>query len=171
MALAAPIEPRQALGAAPAGDDAQVALRLAEPGAIRRDADVAGHRQLLAAPQGHRVDGRDDRLGALFDLVEDVLPQLDEFQGLVSILHRADLVDVGARHERELPRAGEDDHLNLIVSDQLAHRRVQVEQGGAVERVGRRMVDRQDGDTVLDGNANVGVFWHENLLSIGMLRD
>ncbi len=161
MALARPDEPRQALGAAPAGDDAQVALRLAEPGAIRGDTDVTGQRQLLAAPQGHRVDGRDDRLRALFDLGEDVLAQPDEFQRLVSILHRADLVDIGARHERELARAGEDDHLDLIVGDQVTHRRVQVEQSGTVEGVGRRMVDRQHGNTVFERDPNVGVFWHE----------
>ena len=55
-----PDEPRQALRAAEAGDDAEVDLGLAEARRLRGDPHVAAHRQLAAAAVGHRVD-RGDR--------------------------------------------------------------------------------------------------------------
>ena len=54
-------EPRQALRAAEAGDDAELDLRLAEQRRARGDAHVAGHRQLAAAAEREPVDGRDRR--------------------------------------------------------------------------------------------------------------
>ena len=51
---------RQALGAAEAGDDAELDLGLAEDGRARGDPHVAGHRQLAAAAEGEAVD-RGDR--------------------------------------------------------------------------------------------------------------
>jgi len=44
-------QPRQALGAAPAGDDAELDLRLAEARGTRRDTDVACKRELAANPR------------------------------------------------------------------------------------------------------------------------
>ena len=43
---------RQPLGAAEAGDDPQLDLRLAEDGRLGGDPHVAGHRQLAAAAEG-----------------------------------------------------------------------------------------------------------------------
>src|SRR5213082_353536 len=57
--LALSDEPRQPLGAAEAGDDPEVDLGLAERGRLRRDAEVARHRQLAAAAERERVHGRD----------------------------------------------------------------------------------------------------------------
>ena len=47
-------EPRQALGAAEAGDDPELDLGLAEERRLGGDAHVAGHRQLAAAAEGER---------------------------------------------------------------------------------------------------------------------
>src|SRR4051794_33996731 len=47
-------EARQALGATEARDDPEVDLRLAERGRLRRDAEVASHRQLTATAQRDR---------------------------------------------------------------------------------------------------------------------
>ena len=44
-------EAREALRAAEAGDDPEADLRLAEAGRLRRDPEVAGHRQLAAAAE------------------------------------------------------------------------------------------------------------------------
>ena len=51
----------QALGAAEAGDDPQVDLRLAQPGGVRGVDEIAGHGHLQAAPQGKAVDAGDHR--------------------------------------------------------------------------------------------------------------
>ena len=57
---------RQALGAAEARDDPELDLRLTEDRRARRDAHVAGHRELAAATEGQAVDGgdRDDPVRA-----------------------------------------------------------------------------------------------------------
>ena len=59
----APTSRAQPLGAAEAGDDPEVDLGLAERRRARRQAHVAGHRDLAAAAEGEPVDGgdRDDR--------------------------------------------------------------------------------------------------------------
>ena len=56
-----PDEPRQALRAAAAGDEAELDLRLPELRVLRRDADVAAHRELEAAAEAEPVDRRDER--------------------------------------------------------------------------------------------------------------
>ena len=52
------------LGAAIAGDEAEVDFGLAEFGRGNTKADMTGHCQLAAAAEGKAVDGRDDRLRA-----------------------------------------------------------------------------------------------------------
>src|SRR5258705_13934484 len=66
-------EAREALAAAVAGKKSKLALRLAEFGGIRRDADVTRHRQLAPAAQGESIDSGDHRLGAGLDSAEHVL--------------------------------------------------------------------------------------------------
>jgi hypothetical protein len=58
---------RQALRAAVAGKDAQLDFGLPEPGALRRNADRAGHRELATAAQRVAVDRRDDRLAEVLE--------------------------------------------------------------------------------------------------------
>jgi len=57
--LGRPHQPRQPLRAAEPGDDSEVDLRLTEERRLRRDPEIARHRQLAAAPDGERVDRRD----------------------------------------------------------------------------------------------------------------
>ena len=54
-------QPRQPLRAAEAGDDPEVDLGLAERRRLGGDPEVAGHRELAAAAERQRVDGRDRR--------------------------------------------------------------------------------------------------------------
>ena len=60
-ALAGPTSRAQPLRAAEARDDPEVDLRLAEGRRARRQADVAGHRDLAAAAEREPVDGGDRR--------------------------------------------------------------------------------------------------------------
>ena len=56
-------QPGQPLGAAGAGDDPQLDLRLAEGGVVGGDPDVGAQRQLAATAEGVAVDRGDHRLG------------------------------------------------------------------------------------------------------------
>ena len=67
-------QPRQALRAAVARNDAELDFRLAELRVLGREPDGAGHRQFAAAAEGEAVDGRNDRLAEVLDEVEDRLP-------------------------------------------------------------------------------------------------
>src|SRR3954447_15017991 len=59
--LARADEARQALGASEPGNDPELDLGLAEDRRAGGDPEVACHRELAAAPEGERVDGRDGR--------------------------------------------------------------------------------------------------------------
>ncbi len=66
---------RQPLGAAGAGDDAELDLGLAERGGGRAVHDVGHHGELAAAAEGVAVDGGDD---GLLDARAHVGPEFDE---------------------------------------------------------------------------------------------
>ena len=68
--LALPDQARQSLGAAEAGDDPELDLRLTEQRRARGDADVAGHRQLAAAAEREAVDRGDRGDAGLADLAQ-----------------------------------------------------------------------------------------------------
>ena len=65
----------QTLSAAEAGQDAQVALGLAELGVGSGDTDIAAHGQLAAAAQSEAVDSSDGDLRHLLQTIEGVLGQ------------------------------------------------------------------------------------------------
>src|SRR5262249_36746916 len=67
-------QPRQPLGAAAAGKQAQLDLGLAELRVLDGDADSARHRGLATAAQGKAVDGRNHRLAKILDEIEHLLP-------------------------------------------------------------------------------------------------
>src|SRR5439155_16983604 len=75
-------QPRQALGAAEAGNDAELDLGLPEKRRASRKPDIAGHRKLAAAAEGQAVDrgDRDDPLRA--ELPEQVVGAVDELGAL-----------------------------------------------------------------------------------------
>ena len=133
-----------------AGTDAELDFRLAEPGMLRRDPDVAGHGQLAPAPEGKAVDGCDDRLAASLQAAEHLLAcrrsRLAFHRGL-----GGQLGDVGAGYKCLLPRPGE---------DHSPHRRVGLDPGDRISQLGDDRavegvelvgsIDRDPGDTVAE---------------------
>src|SRR5262249_57454271 len=75
---AAPDQPREALGAAEARNDAQVRLGLPHTCRLLEDADVTGHGDLAAASQGMAADGRDHRLRKALEPPEDRVAEAEE---------------------------------------------------------------------------------------------
>src|SRR5581483_6565162 len=67
---------REPLGPAGAGDDPDPRLRLAEHGRLRRDDQVARHRELAAAAEAVARDGGDERRPELADRVPALDPAL-----------------------------------------------------------------------------------------------
>src|SRR5215213_3776975 len=100
-------ESRQALGAAAAGDDAEVDLGLAEARRLAGDADVAGEGQLAAAAEAEAVDHGDDRLGEGVHGGEERARRHHVALRDGGAPH--ELTDVGAGDESLLARAGDDD--------------------------------------------------------------
>ena len=91
-------EARQALGAAGAGDDAQQDLGLAEDRIIRRQAEVGGHRQLTAAPEGVPVHGRHQNLRDALQLPQSAGQTHGCSRAGVGVA-RAEFLDVGTGGE------------------------------------------------------------------------
>ena len=131
-------QPRQTLGTAGAGQQAELDLGQAEARRGDADPEMAGQRDLQAAAECRAVDRRDHRLGAILDPVQHSMQP-----GLARRL--AELGDVGAGDEGP---AGAMDHdrpdrrIGLrrrdAVRQALAH--------ALAQRVDRRVVDDQDGD-------------------------
>ena len=65
-------QPRQALGAAGTGQEAQLDFRQPQPGAGEGCAVVAGHRQLEAATQSGAVQSHRHRFGKVFQGGDDI---------------------------------------------------------------------------------------------------
>src|SRR5207237_3741839 len=109
---------RQALRAAPAGDDPKVDLGLAELRGTRRVAQVARERELAAAAEREPVDRGDRRLP---HRLEEPCARVAEAAPLLRLEHReaAHVLDVRARDERAVTRAGQDDDSRLLVVRQL----------------------------------------------------
>ncbi len=97
-------QPGEALGTARAGDDGERRLRQPEPGVLRGETDVAGHRELAAATESVAVHGGDGGLLEALDLVAEPLHLRGE-----PVEHRPlpQLPDVRPGHERLLPRPRE----------------------------------------------------------------
>mmetsp|Transcript_3085 Transcript_3085/g.10134 ORF Transcript_3085/g.10134 Transcript_3085/m.10134 type:complete len:261 (-) Transcript_3085:18-800(-) len=132
-------EPRQALRAARAGQDAEVHLRQTDPRAAGHDAVVARHGELEAAAERGAVDRRGRRdirvLEGAHDLAE-------------ARLHwrLAELRDVRARGERQA--VADDDEPRRRVGERALHGRHEARAHGGAERVDRRRRDVQHGDAV-----------------------
>ena len=132
---------RQPLGAAGAGQEAELDLGHAQ--LRRRDGDpvMAGERDLEAAAEGGAVDRGDDRLGAILDDVDDL--------GEHRHLHRlAELGDVGAGEEG-LALADDHHRLDRLVAVRLLDRLDQPLAHRMAERVDRRVVRGDDEDVAV----------------------
>ncbi|MNU88818.1 hypothetical protein D3C71_786400 [compost metagenome] len=147
---------QQPLAATEAGNQAEVDLRLADPGAVRGDAQVAGHGQFQAAAQRKTIDAGQHRLGHAFDAAHQLLAQQRE----VTSLNRAQSVhfrDVGTGHECLRAGPGQHHHPHLRVRRSGGKGRIQRFQGGAVERVELvRPVHRDGADGAVVGNLDRG---------------
>src|SRR5262249_17830613 len=116
--LQGPLQPddaRQALGAAPGGQQPQ--LDLGQPdlggGLVEDQAVVAGQGQLQPAAQAGPVDDGDGGHGQARQLVEVALAHLRQGDGVVGGGDRQELVEVGPGEEARLLAAGDDEEGQL----------------------------------------------------------
>src|SRR5262249_48236260 len=129
-------------------------------GGGRGVAKVAGERELTAPAEGETVDGRDRRLGHLF---EEAAALVAEFPPRPRLRdrHRLHLLDVRACGEGTIARAGEHNRSSFLVLCQLSQAVAQLAEQFPVERVQRlRAVQRDDRDVVfaLDRDAQTATF-------------
>ena len=82
-------EARQALCPARARDQAEQHFRLAEPGVIRGHTVVTGHGEFETAAERVAVDGGDERLGGVFELIQQ---RVNARRSLERLLARRDRV-------------------------------------------------------------------------------
>ena len=129
-----------------ARDDAERHLGESEARALRGDAIVAGHRQLQPATKCRPMNRGDDRLREVLDLGEQ---RMQVGADAVAPRRLLQFTDVGAGDEGA-SRAGDDDGACVdapqCLGERLAH--------GGVERVHRRVVDRDDGDVAISDHGN-----------------
>src|SRR6185295_3819379 len=88
------------------GNDAEIDFRLAGLGIGRRDSIMAGHRQLETAAKRGSMQSHDHGLGAVLDLLQEIVKVGSARTAAVSVILQ--LLDVGAGDER--PSGADDDH-------------------------------------------------------------
>src|SRR6185312_8796665 len=165
---AAADEPGQSLRAAVAGDEAELDLRLAQPGIVTGDAHGAGHGQLAATAQGEAVDGAEHRHGEELDGAEEIVAGLTEAAGGERV-QGGDLADVSAGGEGLPARAGEDDGAQFGGAAQVLEDTAEFIEGGAVEGVELGgTVDRYPRQRPLGGQSDVFQRWGETLVGHGV---
>ena len=136
-------QPRQALRAAGARNDAEGHFRQTEPRARCDEPDVAGQRHFQPAPGGHAVDGGDHRLAGGFDFVEH-----RGQRRRAGRRGRVELADVGAAAEHAASAGnhhGRHAFVGQRLHDAVAERRAHRE----AQAVDRRVVEGQQGDAVM----------------------
>ena len=131
-------EARQALGAAGAGDQAELDLGQAEPCARRRHPEMAAERDFEAAAERRAVHRGDHRLFARLDRRDHVE------RGRLS-RRLAELADVGAGNEGA-PGADDDDRGGAGIRPRPRHRIDETGPQREAQRIDRRIVDGDDGD-------------------------
>ncbi len=131
-------QPRQALGTAGAGQQAQLHLRQADLGVRPGDTVMAAQRDLQPTAQGGAVDHRDARLAAALD-------HLDHLRQARCLRRFAELLDIGAGHEgRAFADQHHGRHLGRLVS--LLKGIQQAFSYGMAKGVDRRVVDQDQSD-------------------------
>src|SRR5262249_6622561 len=116
--LGAADEPRHALSAAKAGNDAEVRLGLAHARRLLEQTQVARHRDLTAASQRVAVHRGDDGLAEALDLPEHAVAEADEG---VDALAREGRAQIGSRAEDLVAAAGDDEAAHTVVVLEAAH--------------------------------------------------
>jgi hypothetical protein len=114
-----------------------------------RDAQVGRHGDLEAAADGVAVERGDHQLRRLLEAVQRLVGVQAEVV-LEGRVRRLEHVDVGAGAEELLARAGEHDHVHVVVEARLEDRRVELAHHLVGVGVGRRVVEGQVGDPLAD---------------------
>jgi hypothetical protein len=128
---------RQALGAAAAGQHAELHFGLAEMRMRRGDAERAGQGRFEAAAEGEAIDRGDHRLTQVFDQVEGRLGGPARRFGL-DRRGPGELADVRAGRKGLVAGAGEDDAAYRGIVARILKGGAQVGQSQPVERVEHR---------------------------------
>ena len=134
-------EPRQPLGAAGAGNEAELDFGQAEPGGGRCNAIMTAERDLEPAAQRGSMQGRDHRFGHCIQR-RDHIARTRRFWRLV------ELGDVGAGNE-SAAGAGQHDRMNRRVSFGALKRVDQPRTNVDIEGIDRWIVDHDDGDAAV----------------------
>ena len=143
-------EAGETLGAAAAGDQAELDLRLAELGVVGADAHVAAHRELEPAAEAVAVDrGHERRVGRIHAAADRVEAARRASLVAAGLAQGRELLDVGAGDERALTGAAQDDRARLGVAVEPADLRLELLDERRRERVHRRVVDRDERDRAL----------------------
>ena len=100
-------EARQALRAAPSGDEAEGGAAMSEERVRAGDAAIAGEREIESASHAIAVDGGDGRSGKVGDGAHQALAHVGEAKSF-GAGERGDLVEIGSGGE-EVRVAGEDE--------------------------------------------------------------
>jgi hypothetical protein len=110
----------QPLGAAAAGDDAEVDLGLAKAGLFAGDADVACECDLAAAAETKTVDHRDDGFRKDVDLIEQC--SLEKSAALGDGRLALEFADIGTGDKGFRPRAGDHDNADFRIIPERVER-------------------------------------------------
>ena len=127
-------ETREPLGAAVAREDSEARLGQAHPRVLGRDAEAAGHRELEASAVGVAVDGGDRRHRKALEALQDRLSTARVLAALDGRQLR-ELADVGARDERLLARARDDETPQVAVIGGVRERAIEGRKDVGVQRV------------------------------------
>ena len=144
-------EPRQSLRAFGARDDAEIHLGLSHLRVRHGDAVVPGHRDLEAAAERGAVHRHDDRLGGVFDLLQQLVHL--RRAGVAAPRQLLESFDVGAGDERPA-RADDDDRLNRVVSRRAIECGVEAVDHLGTERVDGWVVDANERDALVDAECD-----------------
>ncbi len=124
----------QSLTSAVTGDEADLYLGLAEPGAVAGNPDGTGHRQFTAAAEGKSINGGNDRFATIFDKVEHCLAACGEGLALVCV-DDTEFVDICAGGECFFTCAGQDHSADFQVSRQFKEHCFQIVEQPAIQRI------------------------------------
>src|SRR5206468_2687797 len=145
-----------------AAHDAEIDLGLRKAGIFAGDAQVAGHRKLIAAAQAKAIDHCYDGFGKGIDRIEK-----RPFEKRISLSDRRlplEFINIRPGDESLLASTGDDEHANGIVLTQIVERRDAFRVNFIVKRVELvRTVDGQhsdlaalfDGDRFVNGHNEI----------------
>src|SRR5438093_6339066 len=143
-------EAREPLRAAGPRQDAERDFRQPDlAGALARDPDVGGHRDLESPAHGVAVQRRDHQLGSVLEAVEGLVGVEAEVV-LERRIHGLEHVDVRAGAEKLLPRPPDHEHVDALLEARLEDGVVEIAHHLVGVGVGRWIRELESGDTVLD---------------------